>query len=150
VSGGTQAIVERMFVAMDREDLLSDPRFGDNVARVTNVDALDEVIAGWMAKHELQDVLQRLDAAGVAVAAVHDVSQIATHPHFRARELLLRVDDPELGPTSTTHVHPRLSETPGGIGTLGGPIGRDNEAFYLREFGLTEDEYGDLRRAGAI
>jgi hypothetical protein len=67
--------------------------------------------------------------SGAAIAAGYcDVSQIAAHPHFRARELLLYVNDPQLGLTPTTHVHPRLSATPGGIGTLGGPIGRDKAA----------------------
>lgn len=150
VSGGTQAIVERMFAAMDRHGLVADPRFRDNASRVANVEALDEVISEWMARHELDDALRRLDASGVAAAAVHDISQIAAHPHFRARELLLYVNDPELGPTSTTHVHPRLSATPGGIGTLGGPIGRDNDRFYLGELGLTEEEYRSLQEAGAI
>jgi crotonobetainyl-CoA:carnitine CoA-transferase CaiB-like acyl-CoA transferase len=150
ISGGTQAIVERMFAAMDRADLVSDPRFTNNATRVANVEALDEVISGWMAQHDLEDVLKSLDAAGVAAAAVHDISQIAAHPHFRARELLVRVDDPELGPTSTTHVHPRLSATPGGISRLGGPIGRDNDTFYLDEVGLTEEEYGSLQQAGVI
>jgi crotonobetainyl-CoA:carnitine CoA-transferase CaiB-like acyl-CoA transferase len=150
VSGGTQAIVERMFAAMDREELIADPRFLDNATRVANVEALDDVISEWMAQHDLDDVLKRLDSAGVAAAAVHDISQIATHPHFRARELLLRVDDPELGPTTTTHVHPRLSATPGGVSRLGGPIGRDNDDFYLGEIGLTENEYEDLKQAGAI
>jgi crotonobetainyl-CoA:carnitine CoA-transferase CaiB-like acyl-CoA transferase len=150
VSGGTQAIVERMFVAMDRADLLEDDRFRDNAARLVNVEALDEVIADWVRRHGLEEVLARFDAGGVAAAAVHDISQIAAHPHFRARQLLLRVDDPELGPTSTTHVHPRLSVTPGGVGTLGGPLGRDNDEFYLGELGLSADEYRDLQKAGAI
>jgi crotonobetainyl-CoA:carnitine CoA-transferase CaiB-like acyl-CoA transferase len=150
VSGGTQAIVERMFTAMDRTDLLTDPRFRDNANRIANVDALDEVISAWMAEHELDYVLTRFDEAGVAAAAVQDISQIAAHPHLRARELLLCVDDPELGPTSTTHVHPRLSRTPGGISTLGGPLGRDNDQFYLHELGLPPEEYRTLREAGAI
>jgi crotonobetainyl-CoA:carnitine CoA-transferase CaiB-like acyl-CoA transferase len=150
ISGGTQAIVERLFVAMGRPDLIEDPRFADNATRLVNVTALDELIADWMGEHELDDVLERFEVGRVAAAPVQDISQIAAHAQFRARDVLLRVDDPELGPTSTTHVHPRLSETPGGVWGLGGPIGRDNERFYLDEVGLTAEEYQKLREAGAI
>lgn len=111
---------------------------------------LDLIIAGWMGEHELEDVLRRFEEGRVAAAAVHDISQIADHAQFRARDVLLRVEDPELGPTSTTHVHPRLSRTPGGVWGLGGPIGRDNDRFYLDEVGLTDEEYQKLREAGAI
>jgi crotonobetainyl-CoA:carnitine CoA-transferase CaiB-like acyl-CoA transferase len=150
VSGGTQGIVERMFIVMDRPELIDDPRFRSNATRLANVEALDEVIAEWVGMHEIDDVLARFDAGGVAAAAVNDISQVAAHPHFQARELLLRVDDPELGPTSTTHVHPRLSKTPGGVSMLGGPLGRDNDDFYLNEIGLSADDYRKLQEAGAI
>lgn len=150
ISGGTQAIVERLFVAMDRPDLIEDPRFADNATRLVNVAALDELISDWMGAHALDDVLERFEVGRVAAAPVHDISQIADHAQFRARDVLLRVEDPELGPTSTTHVHPRLSETPGGVWSLGGPIGRDNDRFYRDEVGLTDEEYQKLREAGAI
>lgn len=150
ISGGTQAIVERLFVAMERPELIEDPRFADNASRLVNVEDLDQIIAGWMGEHELEDVLHRFEEGRVAAAAVHDISQIADHAQFRARDVLLRVEDPELGPTSTTHVHPRLSRTPGGVWGLGGPIGRDNDRFYLDEVGLTDEEYQKLREAGAI
>lgn len=150
ISGGTQAIVERLFIAIDRPELIADPRFADNATRLTNVEELDRVIAEFIGRHELDDVLERFEQGRVAAAPVHDISQIAEHPQFRARDVLLRIDDPELGPTSTTHVHPRLSESPGGVRSLGGPIGLDNDAFYLGEAGLSEEEYEKLKQAGAI
>jgi hypothetical protein len=47
-------------------------------------------------------------------------------------------------------VHPRLSETPGGVSRLGGVMGQDNESFYLDEVGLSEEEYRKLKDVGAI
>ncbi len=150
ISGGTQAIVERLFIAMARPELIDDPRFITNAARLANVEDLDEIISQWLLGYRLDEALQRFDEGRVAAAAVHDISQIADHEQFRARNVLLRFDDPELGPTSTTHVHPRLSETPGGVRSLGGRLGRDNQAFYLAEVGLTNEEYQKLQEGGAI
>ena len=150
ISGGTQGIVERLFIAIDRDDLLDDPRFSNNAERLRNVAALDEVIGAWVIQHPIDQVLAVFEEHAVSGAPVNNVALIADNEHFRARNLLQSVEDPELGLTSTVHVHPRMSATPGGVNSLGGQIGRDNDAFYLGEIGLTSKEYESLREAGAV
>ena len=150
ISGGTQGIVERLFRAMEREDLIDDPRFTNNATRRANVEALDAEIGEWMGRQSTDRVLALFEEYEVAGAPVNNIAQIAHHPHFLERNLLQVVDDPDLGPTSTVHVHPRMSATPGGIRNLGGAIGRDNEDFYVREMGLSAAEIDALREAGAI
>lgn len=150
VSGGTQGIVERLFKAIEREELIGDPRFTDNALRRLNVEELDEAIGAWTRRHTMEHVLDVFERYEVAGAPVNTIAQIADNEHFRARNLLQSIDDPDLGLTSTTHVHPRLSATPGGVRSLGGVIGRDNEQFYLGEVGLSEAELQALRDAGAV
>lgn len=150
VSGGTQGIVERLFKAIEREDLIGDVRFTDNILRRANVVELDEAINAWTTRHTMAEVLEVFERYEVAGAPVNNIEQIANNEHFRARNLLQVIDDEDLGPTSTTHVHPRLSATPGGVRSLGGAIGRDNEKFYFGEMGLSEDELQALRDAGAV
>lgn len=150
VSGGTQGIVERLFRAIEREDLIGDPRFSDNALRRANVEELDAAINAWTTQHTMAEVLEVFERYEVAGAPVNNIAQIAENEHFRARNLLLAIDDDDLGPTSTTHVHPRLSVTPGGVRSLGGTIGRDNEQFYLGELGLSQAELQELRDAGAV
>jgi crotonobetainyl-CoA:carnitine CoA-transferase CaiB-like acyl-CoA transferase len=135
---------------MDREELITDPRFTDNATRRVNVEALDEEIGNWMGQNSTERVLALFEEFEVAGAPVNNIAQIAHHPHFQARNLLQMVDDPDLGPTSTVHVHPRMSATPGGVRNLGGAIGRDNDDFYLNEMGLSVEEFQALRDAGAV
>jgi len=150
LSGGTQGIVERLFRAMERPELIGDPRFSNNANRIRNVADLDKVISEWMIKLDLVTVLQILEDHQVAGAPVNDIAQIAADEHFRARNLLVSVDDPETGPTSTAHVHPRMSRTPGGVRSLGGQLGRDSDTFYRDEVGLSQAEIQALRASGAI
>jgi crotonobetainyl-CoA:carnitine CoA-transferase CaiB-like acyl-CoA transferase len=150
VSGGTQGIVERLFKAIEREELIGDPRFTDNALRRANVVELDAAISAWTRTHTMAEVLEVFERYEVAGAPVNNIAQIADNEHFRARNLLQAIDDPELGMTSTTHVHPRMSATPGGVRSLGGVIGRDNEEFYLGDLGLSEEEFETLRNAGAV
>jgi crotonobetainyl-CoA:carnitine CoA-transferase CaiB-like acyl-CoA transferase len=150
ISGGTQGIVEKLFTAMDRPDLITDPRFLNNELRLVNVAELDAEIDAWMSQHDIDHVLELFESLGVAGAPVSNSAQIAAHPHFQARDLLLSIDDEELGKTSTVHVHPRLSKTPGGVRHLGGPIGKDTDSYYRDVVGLDEEEMARLREAGAI
>lgn len=150
ISGGTQGIVQGLFEAMGRPELMSDERFRDNASRLENVEQLDDIIGDWIASKGVDEVTSIFEENQVAGAPVNDTEQIANHPHFRERNVFQRVNDPELGVTSTTHVHPRLSRTPGGVMHLGGRIGQDNESFYLEEAGLTALEFEQLRVDGVI
>lgn len=150
ISGGTQAIVERLFRCISREDLLDDPRFANNAARLANVDALDDAIGAWMIQYTTDFILNLFEEQEISGAPVNNIAQIAANEHFLARNLLLQIDDADLGPTSTVHVHPRMSATPGGVKFLGGAIGRDNESFYLEDAGLDREEFEALRAAGAV
>ncbi len=150
ISGGTQGIVDQLFKAIGRPELSDDPRFLTNTLRIQNVDALDAYISDWVIENDLETVMRIFDEFEVAGAPVNDIEQIISHEHFQARNLLLSIEDSETGLTSTTHVHPRLSRTPGGVRSLGGPIGRDNEGFYLGEMGLGQEYYDELVSVGAI
>jgi len=150
ISGGTQGIVQRLFEAMGRPELMSDERFKDNASRLEHVEELDQIIGDWMADKGVDEVMSIFEEHQVAGAPVNDTEQIANHPHFRARNVFQQMDDPDLGVTSTTQVHPRLSRTPGGVRHLGGRIGQDNESFYLQEVGLTSSEFERLQLDGVI
>ena len=52
-------------------------------------------------------------AAGVTVGPVYDIGDAVEDPHFRLRQILVDVEDPELGALPMHNIVPRLSATPG-------------------------------------
>jgi formyl-CoA transferase len=114
-SAGTQQIANRIFTAIGRPELSEDPRFSSTAARILNAEAVDRVVAEWMLAHDLNEVLAAFSAAQAPVAPVYDASQIYDDPHYRERESIVQVDDPDLGPIVMQNVVPRLSRTPGAI-----------------------------------
>ncbi len=71
--------------------------------------------------------------------------------HFKAREYWTQVEYPELGDTLTHVGAPvKLSEAPWQIRRRAPVVGEDNEQVYLRELGLSPQEYMLLRRAAVI
>jgi crotonobetainyl-CoA:carnitine CoA-transferase CaiB-like acyl-CoA transferase len=63
--------------------IATDPRFDSNNNRVANRDALEEILAGVFASAPREDIIGRLDAAGVAFGRLTDLEDLAAHPQNR-------------------------------------------------------------------
>ena len=149
VSGSTPKMAERFLQSYGLGELLNDPRFASNEARVQNAEALDAAIAGAIATRPLADNLDIIDRHALTAVAVQDVADIEKDPHWRARQLLIDVPD---GPTAVRmhNVVPRMLGTPGEIRWAGGALGEHNEDIYRRELGLDPAEVERLQAAGVL
>lgn len=150
IAGSTQGITERLFKEMDRADLIDDPRFKTNRARLENVDALDEIVSAWVMQRTQSECIDQLVAAEVAIAPVADFKDLAEDPHLRARKVLVELDDPDLGKLRMPDVLPRLSDTPGKIRHTGLPMGEHNMEIYRERLGLSERELEALKAEGVV
>jgi len=149
VSGTAQSVAERTFRAIGRPDLIDDPRFSTNNARLENVDALDEAIGGWIGKHTLAEVLDAFEREDAAAAPIYDVEQILADPQYAARGTIATVADDELGEVRMQDVTPRFSRTPGRIRHAGLPMGAANDEVY-GALGIDPGERDALRAEGVI
>ncbi len=66
--------------------LSGDERFATNTLRVAHRDELSRVVAAAFDRSTSDDVVERLDAAGIANARLRDVSELAGHPQLAARQ----------------------------------------------------------------
>ncbi|TCP50883.1 crotonobetainyl-CoA:carnitine CoA-transferase CaiB-like acyl-CoA transferase [Tamaricihabitans halophyticus] len=82
---------------LGRGELVDDERFADNPRRVAHQDQLAEVIESAFASRTAEEVLARLDEAGIANAQLRDVAGFAAHPQLAARDRWRTVDS-EAGP----------------------------------------------------
>jgi crotonobetainyl-CoA:carnitine CoA-transferase CaiB-like acyl-CoA transferase len=143
LTAGTDELVRRIFRVIGHPELESDPRFRDNRARLEHVEALDAVIAEWIAGRDAAQAVERLVAARVSAAVVDDLPGVLANPHFAARGDLVTVDDPDLGRVTTA----------AGFGTvrhLGRALGADNATVYREWLGVDDDEIARLAAAGVI
>jgi len=149
LSGSTQRIAERLFQAMGRADLISDPRFATNADRLQHDVELQAIVAGWAASMPRSEVLAALDAAEVVSAPVNDARDVAEDEHFSFRTLRRIVGDSGLGdvrmPGPIVHLrdyegpdYPRVPE-----------IGEHTDAV-LNELGLDLERQAALRESGVI
>ena len=146
----TQSIFERFAELIGRPELLADPRFARNAARVQNRAEMNAIAAQWVAALPLAEVLTKLNAAGVSVAPIYSNRQIVEDQHFIERGAIVEVADADFGSVKMPGVVPRLSATPGAIGWSGPALGAHNDEVYGGWLGLAREEQDRLRGLGVI
>jgi crotonobetainyl-CoA:carnitine CoA-transferase CaiB-like acyl-CoA transferase len=131
LSAGTQAVANRIFAAIEQPELSEDPRFSSAGARREHMDQVDQLVAGWVKIHTLDEVLQRFAEVDAPIAPVYNTRQILEDPHYRGRQTVIEVEDEDLGTVTMQNVVPRLSRTPGTIRRTGpAAIGADREEIF--------------------
>ena len=145
VACSTQSVFERMAEAMDRADLIDDARFRTNADRVTNADAIEEIVTAWFAANEFPNVSQLLSEKGVAFSLVFTAKDAFEDPHYAARENIVAVEDSELGTIRMQGIVPKLRDAPGAVRRAGPALGQHNAEVYEELLDLSPDEISTLK-----
>jgi crotonobetainyl-CoA:carnitine CoA-transferase CaiB-like acyl-CoA transferase len=140
----------RLVIAMEREDLLSDPRFDTLTSRSEHEDELDAIISAWAAQHNLDELDEILQDAGVPASRIFTMADIYADPHYAARKMLVDIPDADLGTVRVANVVPKLSRNPGRIDRAGGQVGVDTRKVLKASLGLSDDEISALQDEGVI
>ena len=146
----TQSVFERMAEAMDRADLIDDARFRANADRVTNADAIEEIVTAWFAANEFPNVSQLLSEKGVAFSLVFTAKDAFEDPHYAARENIVAVEDSELGTIRMQGIVPKLRDAPGAVRRAGPALGQHNAEVYEELLDLSADEISTLKEKGIV
>lgn len=140
----------RLARAMGRPELVDDDRFATTAARVSHREEIDSLVAGWTSRHTLAETTRLLDEHEVPNGPIYSIAGIFRDEHYRQRQAIISVDDPQLGPLRMPAVVPRLSLTPGQVEYPGKSLGADNDRVYGRLLGLSPAEIAELREQGII
>jgi len=149
ISASMQAMAERLFRAIGREDMTADPRFRTNSDRVKHADECEAPIAAFIAARTLDENMALFEQAEVTVAPVYDIDQFLDDPHVAARGIVVDVPDAQTGRLLMHNVIPRLSDTPGRLRRPAPAIG-EHTAEVLSGLGLGEAEIAALAREGIV
>ncbi|WP_254781374.1 CaiB/BaiF CoA-transferase family protein [Modestobacter sp. DSM 44400] len=122
---------------LERPAMVSDERFATNSRRVASAAALREVIEGIFRAVPSEEVLRRLEAAGIANARLRDVVGLIDHPQLAARDRWREVDSP-VGTLRTLLPPARLDADEPVMGPI--PTPGQHTAAILRELGLDDGD----------
>ena len=127
--------------------LFHDERFDNNVKRVESRSTLYKVIVEAFSRLTAEEVVKRLDAAGIANARVNSMHDLMSHPQLRARNRWATVSTSEgpipalLPPGSWEDDGPRMSPIPA--------LGEHTDQILLN-LGYGAEEISTLRARGVI
>jgi crotonobetainyl-CoA:carnitine CoA-transferase CaiB-like acyl-CoA transferase len=136
--------------AMGDPELVDDERFRSNGRRNRNITELDRLVSAWTGALTRSEVLARLHAAKVPVAAVRDVGEMVEDRHLHERGALQRIDHPHLGEIVVPHSPLRFRGSPS-LRIVPSPgLGQHNAEVYGGLLGLSDEEQRQLACEGII
>ncbi|MEO8060807.1 MAG: CaiB/BaiF CoA-transferase family protein, partial [Burkholderiales bacterium] len=127
--------------------LASDERFNTNARRTEARAALREIIVQSFSAMTAEQVVARLDAAGIANAQVNDMAKVWAHAQLQARQRWVDVATPAgpvpalLPPGAANEADVRMDAVPA--------LGQHSDAI-LGELGYSGEQITELQRSGAL
>lgn len=146
----TDSTFNRLAQAMERTDMLEDPRFYTNSRRLKHDEEVQKIVSSWIKQHTQKELLEKLDAFGVPVSPIYTIEDIFNDPHYKARENIVEVEHPRLGKIKIPGVVPKFSRTPGAIRHRAPDLGEHNEEILGGMLGLSQEELAELKEKGVI
>jgi itaconate CoA-transferase len=136
---------EREWVAfcrsvLERPELAGDPRFKCNSLRTQHRELLEGLLDHILGLLDADDLIARLDQAGIANARMRSIAEVLSHPQLTARGRWRDVQTPVgplpvlLPPVSSDRHRPRMGSVP--------TLGADN-VWLRHEFGPRDAGNGD-------
>ena len=150
IAANQDTVFKRLAAAMDRPELADDPRYATHIARGTNQAALDALISDWAGTMDTSTLTGRLNEHGVPNGGIYRAPEMLEDAHFKAREAIVRLVDPVLGPMRMQNVAPKLSATPGAVRRAAPALGEHNEDILGGLLGLDRTARDRLAAAGVI
>jgi crotonobetainyl-CoA:carnitine CoA-transferase CaiB-like acyl-CoA transferase len=149
IGGANQANWERVARLVDAPELIDDPRFIDNSARMDHRDELAALLGAQFRRRCTRDWLRDLDAAGIPAGPIQSIGEMAADPQTLARDMVVELEHPVAGRTRALGVPVKFSATPGGVRRPAPTFGQHTREV-LREHGFADAEIEALADEGAV
>ncbi len=149
LGAATQPVWERFCRAIGREELISDPRFTVGGDRKKHEAELAALLEENLTQETTRHWVDLLAEAGVAAGPIYNMEQVYQDPQVQAREMLVDLEDPQLGTLYNIGIPVKLSETPGRIRRRAPGLG-EHSLEILKETGFSKDEVDDLVQSGVV
>ena len=141
---------ERCCAAMERPDLVRDPRFATEAARVENRATLVPLLNEILGERSADEWMKRLEAAGVPAGRIRTVPEVCESEHLKARGMIQALEHPKAGRITVMGVPIKLHATPGAVRTPPPTLGQHTDEVLRSLVKLAPSEIAALHVAGAI
>ena len=128
-------------------------RFASLADRLQHQDALDGYIEAWTQQHTAEEVMSRLQEAGIAAGVVANGEDLDRDPQLRARGYWAQLPAQENGKTEEVILDGppfKLSKTPGYVAAPGPLLGEHTDSVLRRLLNYSDQQIAQLKAERVI
>lgn len=149
VAAGNQRQFQLLCDAVGRPEVGTDPRFASNGLRMTNGDALFEMLAETFRTRPRVEWEKVLEDSGIPGGPINDFADAVQHPQVKHRKTVVEMTHPLAGSAATVGSPMRFSGTAVEYDVPPPLLGQDTVAV-LKEAGFADERIGELESLGII
>ncbi|MDP3675300.1 MAG: CoA transferase [Novosphingobium sp.] len=123
-------------------ELAVDPRFKNREGREANRRVLIDELSTRTGEFTKAELMERLGGK-IPFGPVMNIEDVLQDAHFKARDMLVEIDNPGTTPVTIAGVPIKMTATPGGVVRRGPLLGEHNREM-LTQAGLSEDKIDAL------
>ena len=127
-----------------------DKRFRTLADRLANQTELDQLVAGWAADQDGDDLVHRLQRADIPAGLVQDAHEVADDEHLRQRGYFAQLQHAEAGLRLYDGPGWRMSESPLSLRHAAPMLGEHTFEVAQELLGLSPDEIANLVAEGVL
>jgi formyl-CoA transferase len=149
IAASGQHIFKRLCEALDAPGLVDDPEFNTADKRSENRVRLNAELAARSKNYRSQELVERLNAAGVPSGPIYSIDQVFADPQVQHVGMAVPMPHPNRSDVAVVNQAVTLSRTPPVIDRPTPELGEHTEEI-LAELGYDGAAIDDLRRRGVI
>ena len=149
IGAATQSTWEQFCRATGLETHIEDERFRMPGDRKTREKELAALLEETLSTRPTAYWLELLEQAGVVAGPIYDIKQVYDDPQVNARDMVVNLEDDELGVLSHIGVPVKLSETPGAVRRRAPALGEHSKEI-LKGAGYADSDVEALIDSGIV
>jgi benzylsuccinate CoA-transferase BbsF subunit len=135
---------------MGKPELLKDPRFNSLENRKKNEVELNRLIGAWTINYTPEEVMTRLQKAGVATGVVENTADVLNDPQLNKRNIFWKMHHAEMGDFTHLGQSFQLSKTPSQPYSPAPLLGEHTEQICTEMLGMSDEEFVNLMQEGVF
>jgi benzylsuccinate CoA-transferase BbsF subunit len=127
-----------------------DPRFATFLGRKDHQDEIEKLIEGWSINHTADEVMTKMQEAGISAGKVQTCEDVVNNPQMKYRNFFPKADNAEVGLYETFAISYKLSKTPSELRQPFPLLGEHTEYVCRELLGMPEKEFIEMLIDGAF
>lgn len=150
IGANADNVFGRFAKALGHPEWAESEKYATHHARGENQEELDRLISDWTKQRTAGEIIGAMREASVPAGKLFTAEDMLSDEQYAARQSIVEVEDPEIGPIPMQNVVPSLSETPGEVRWTGPKLGQHNDEVLGDLLGMSAEDLEGLRERGTV